>query len=108
MAIQAYTWEHQLLARANEAFSSPILNSLIKTDDSTLDNAYQYCASITKTNSRTFHLSANLLPKDKRAAVHALYAFCRTTDDLIDTTHGTGNSEKVFASWRQRLTNGYL
>src|SRR4051794_27838402 len=106
MGVQVYSWEHRLLALADEAFRSPILNNRLKTDHNSLDNAYQYCAAITKTSSRTFHLSAGLLPKDKRAAVHALYAFCRTTDDLIDTTHCVGSPEKVFANWRARLTSG--
>lgn len=102
MGVQATTWEHHLLARANEAFSSPLIHYRLKTDDATLDNAYEYCSEITSTSSHTFYLAANLLPKDKRRAVHALYAFCRTTDDLVDKSD---SSSTAFSNWRHQLAN---
>jgi phytoene synthase len=107
MSVKTYAWEQSLLARAIEAFSSPILNNRLRTDPGMLDSAYQYCAAITKTGSRTFYLAASLLPKDKRRAVHALYAFCRTTDDLVDEAGGTADSQKALANWRLRLTHAY-
>jgi phytoene synthase len=103
MSVQTYTWEHHLLARATEAFSSPILDSRLKTDRNWLDYAYQYCAAITKNNSRTFYMSANLLPAEKRRAIYALYAFCRATDDMMDDTHGASDTADAFATWRLRL-----
>jgi phytoene synthase len=42
------------------------------------------CADITKRNARTFGLAANLLPRNKRRGVFALYAFCRQADDIVD------------------------
>ena len=42
------------------------------------------CAEITKRNARTFGLAANLLPRNKRRGVFALYAFCRQADDIVD------------------------
>jgi 15-cis-phytoene synthase len=50
----------------------------------TLDEAYQHCDKITRTHSRSFFLSTQLLPPKKRRAIRALYAFCRTSDDLVD------------------------
>lgn len=98
-----YAWEHRLLTMAYEAFSSPAVNSHVKTDDEALDDAYAYCARVTQTNSRTFYLAARLLPQDKQRAVHALYAFCRATDDLVDKNpHGAGTDD-VFETWRRRL-----
>src|SRR5579859_8194534 len=105
MTVQTYAWEQRLLAMAIEAFSSPIPNHRLKTDRILLDRAYQFCATVTQTNSRTFYLAANLLPGDKRRAVHALYAFCRTTDDLIDKAGVTDESKTVFANWRRLITS---
>jgi phytoene synthase len=34
--------------------------------------------------SRTFYTATALLPRRKREAIRALYAFCRLTDDLVD------------------------
>jgi phytoene synthase len=43
------------------------------------------CARLTAEHSRSFSLGARLLPPAKRRAVHALYAFCRISDDLVDS-----------------------
>lgn len=105
MAIQSASWEYRLLTWAHEALISPAPDGLVETEAATLDSGYTYCASITRTNSRTFYMASALLPMDKRRAVHALYAFCRSTDDLVDKTRGLAHTDKVFADWRARLSN---
>ena len=45
-------------------------------------------------------MASSLLPLEKRAAVRALYAFCRITDDLVD--HPQNDSSLALAAWRQR------
>jgi 15-cis-phytoene synthase len=50
----------------------------------TLAEAYEHCIAITRSHSRSFYLSSQLLPPEKRGAIRALYAFCRTSDDLVD------------------------
>ncbi|MEO6061090.1 MAG: phytoene/squalene synthase family protein [Thermoflexales bacterium] len=49
-----------------------------------LDQAYARCEDITASHSRSFHFSTRFLPTDRRRAIRAFYAFCRTTDDLVD------------------------
>lgn len=34
--------------------------------------------------SKSFYMASNLLPKDKRWATYALYAFCRLVDNIVD------------------------
>jgi phytoene synthase len=89
---------------AYEAFSSSHLRDWVKPDHSTLDNAYHYCANVTKINSRTFFMAARLLPDEKRRAAHALYAFCRSTDDLIDKAELNSDRRALLEDWRRRLT----
>ncbi len=48
--------------------------------------AYQTCREITRIASKTFFLASLFLAPEKRRAVWAVYAFCRTADDLVDTT----------------------
>lgn len=62
-------------------------------------HAYEYCERLTAQNSRSFHLASALLPGEKRQAVRALYAFCRTTDDIVD--HPAGNVQQRLARWEQ-------
>jgi phytoene synthase len=39
---------------------------------------------MTRHHSKSFFFSTQFLPPDKRRAVRALYAFCRTSDDTVD------------------------
>lgn len=104
MAMQTEAWEYPLLSRAYEAFNSSLIEHRVDTGSAVREDAYAYCARITKTNSRTFHLASNLLPKDKRRAVRALYAFCRATDDLIDTMQQPADAHQILDRWRLRLS----
>ena len=105
MVVELASWEHQLLSWAHEALTSPAIDSRIESGVKELDSAYAYCERITQSNSRTFQLASALLPEDKRRAVRALYAFCRSTDDLIDETRESDHADQVFANWRARLSN---
>ncbi len=53
-----------------------------------LGAAYAACRDITRTASKTFYLASLFLAPEKRRAVWAVYAFCRTADDLVDTEAG--------------------
>jgi phytoene synthase len=55
-----------------------------RQDTRELALAYQQCEAITRANSKTFSMAAALLPEAKRRATHALYAFCRVSDDFVD------------------------
>jgi phytoene synthase len=63
----------------------------------TLPQAYRACAGITRRHSRSFYLSSAFLPSEKRRAVRAFYAFCRTSDDLVDRPRERG--ELALARW---------
>ncbi len=78
-------WEHRLRALAGEA-SSPAPSPMVSywADDFRLQSAYNLCADITSRHSKSFYLASGLLPEPKRQAVRALYAFCRTVDDIVD------------------------
>jgi phytoene synthase len=48
--------------------------------------AYATCREITRVASKTFYLASLFLAPEKRRAVWAVYAFCRTADDVVDRT----------------------
>lgn len=62
-----------------------------------LPDAYRMCVEITRAHSRSFFLSTQLLPTDKRAAIRALYAFCRISDDIVDNS--ARNATQALAAW---------
>ena len=49
-----------------------------------LNQAYRFCEEIIAANSKSFYKSFSMLPKENRKAVWAIYAFCRTVDDIVD------------------------
>ncbi|MCB0141831.1 MAG: phytoene/squalene synthase family protein [Caldilineaceae bacterium] len=125
MALHTHTWEHDLLTLAYEAMQHHATRYVHPHDDhaydaATLAQAYRHCAAITATHSRSFYLASALLPRAKRQAVRALYAFCRVTDDIVDSAaegqptmptsaadDGTA-AAKQLQEWRQRLLQRHL
>lgn len=77
-------WEARLLALAHEALTSHDVPPRAAACAGRMAAAHAVCAGITRRSSRTFHLASALLPPAKRRGVRALYAFCRTADDLVD------------------------
>jgi phytoene synthase len=105
------SWERALLSLAYEgrhADSPGDQAAHGRADEALLERAYAHCAALTAANSRSFHLASGLLPRDKRRAVRALYAFCRVTDDIVDCAQpGGGEAPDAAAAaldaWRRRL-----
>lgn len=52
-----------------------------------LAQAYRRCRDISAAHGRTYHLATRLLAAHQRPAVHALYAFARVVDDIVDIEH---------------------
>jgi phytoene synthase len=50
----------------------------------TLDESYERCRALNKRHGTTYYWSTYALPRIKRHHVHALYAFCRYADDIVD------------------------
>ncbi|MCC7051795.1 MAG: phytoene/squalene synthase family protein [Gemmatimonadaceae bacterium] len=48
------------------------------------DRDAQVCQRVVREHARTFHLASIFLPRHKRRAAFALYAFCRVADDIVD------------------------
>jgi phytoene synthase len=104
MATASISWEEKLFKRATVA-SAPAMIFGHNVDRQALDSAYQHCAELTYTHSRTFHMSSGLLPREMRAAARALYTFCRITDDIVDQPAAGTSVEMRLAdlqSWRRR------
>lgn len=92
------TWERTLLSFAYEpSLSVATPSPVCITDEDLLDQAYAYCDGVTARHSRTFHTATSLLPREKRRAMRALYAFCRQTDDIVD--YPSDNASCSLQTW---------
>ena len=49
-----------------------------------LEEAYAHCQRVTKAEAKNFYYAFVTLPKAKRQAIYAVYAFCRLCDDIAD------------------------
>ena len=127
MQIQA-NWENQLLALAGNIphpSSRPFFSYW--AGDAALRSAYQQAEIITAAHSKSFYFASGLLPEDKRSAVRALYAFCRTVDDIVDEvvlkkdrdfeldywrniiqTASSSTDDLVAAAWADTLTRYHI
>ena len=82
--LHTHAWEPALLSQALKAWQSITIAAPQSLSDQLLDRAYAHCAQVTAHHSRSFYRASSFLPREKRRAVRALYAFCRVTDDIVD------------------------
>ena len=66
-----------------------------------LDEAYARCKALAKTHYENFTVGSWFLPRDTRRHLYAVYAFCRSVDDLGDEYQG--NRLKALDSWEEQL-----
>ena len=68
-----------------------------------LHASYAHCQQIARQSASSFYYSFLLLPKPKRRAMCALYAFLRRTDDLGDSSETVDRRREALANWRRSL-----
>lgn len=68
----------------------------------------QYCQQKTAESGSSFYYSFMFLPKKKREAITALYAFCREVDDVVDECTELKVAQIKLTWWKQEITNLYL
>ena len=54
-----------------------------------LQQPYAVCARITREHGTTYFWGVQLLPRESRRHVHAIYALCRVADDIVDAAGAT-------------------
>lgn len=69
-----------------------------------LRSSYTYCERISRSRAKNFYYAFLLLPKAKREAMCAVYAFMRYCDDLSDDLNdGTGKAAAAIDHWEADL-----
>lgn len=60
-----------------------------------LAGCYELCRRVEKVHSRTYYFSTSLFPGEVRSRVHALYAFMRYADEIVDNPGSLGLEEQL-------------
>jgi len=72
-----------------------------------LNAARAYCAHVAKAHYENFTVASLLLPRRLVRHFHAVYAYCRWSDDLADETAGGTEALRLIAWWRNELLACY-
>jgi phytoene synthase len=62
---------------------------------------------VTKGSGSNFYYAFLFLPKPKREAIYAIYAFCRLSDDLVDEHKAGGDPAAALTRWRKELDTSF-
>ena len=62
-----------------------------------LAESYDLCRRVQRAHSRTYYFSTRLFPREMRPHVHALYAFMRYADEIVDNPGVTALDEQLAA-----------
>lgn len=60
-----------------------------------------YCTRLTKASGSNFYYAFMPLPRPRRDALFAIYAFCRHADDLVDETPDPALAAQRLTQWRK-------
>jgi len=70
---------------------------------SALTPLYQQAAAATATGSKSFYFATRFFPPDLARAAHAVYWFCRYTDDLVDECQTLDRGRRDLQAWTEAL-----
>ncbi len=60
-----------------------------------------------KASRTSFHRGMAILPKKRRNAMYAVYAFCRVVDDIADDSPSPEVAGRDLQTWRHRLSDAF-
>jgi squalene synthase HpnC len=72
-----------------------------------LDEARVWCRHLAETHYENFHVASWFLPKKLRPHFHAIYAYCRVSDDLGDEVGNREQSLALLDQWNDELEACY-
>ncbi len=73
----------------------------------TFADAQAYCAAVTKKSGSNFYYSFLFLPKPRRDAMYAVYAFCKEVDSAVDEPPPGSDPHHQLRRWREELAAAY-
>jgi phytoene synthase len=71
------------------------------------DAARAHVARVVRRSGSSFALGMRMLPPDRRAAMYAIYAFCREVDDIADEPGEVADKVAALQAWRAEIDKLY-
>lgn len=68
-----------------------------------LEQARAFCRNLAETHYENFHVVSWFLPKNLRPHFHAIYAYCRISDDLADEVGNKDSALALLNIWGEEL-----
>jgi squalene synthase HpnC len=96
--------QDELLARGWSALPE---NYRIPEVAPTLEEARAWCQQLAETHYENFHVATWFLPKALRPHFHAIYAYCRVSDDLGDEVGSAAEALALLNLWNRELDGCY-
>jgi squalene synthase HpnC len=72
-----------------------------------LEEAREWCKNLAESHYENFNVASWFLPRELRPHFHALYAYCRVSDDLGDEVGNTNQSAALLDFWGRELDACY-
>jgi phytoene synthase len=71
--------------------------------------AFLYCQEIVKHHAKSFYFCGHFLPFHKRIAMFAIYALCRTLDDIVDESprEQKAATKEALSKWQEKIETLY-
>jgi 15-cis-phytoene synthase len=76
-------------------------------DTSFIESAAAYCKKLTTRSKSNFYYAFLFLPRERREALEAVYAYCRLVDDVVDEEAPVAKKLEGLKKWRLELDAVY-
>jgi phytoene synthase len=73
----------------------------------TLDGEYRQAARATATGSKSFYFASRFFPPAIARSAHAIYWFCRYTDDIVDECRTREQGQIDLAAWEAAVSQAW-
>lgn len=83
---------------ANLIYAAPIMER---------EQALEHVTSVVRASGTSFYWAMRMLPRHKRDAMYAVYAFCREVDDIADDPGLEDDKLRRLADWRVEIERLY-
>ena len=77
-------------------------------DRDRINDALRHVRAVVARSGTSFSLGMRTLPKFRRDAMYAIYAFCREVDDIADEPGDTKGKLELLGEWRAEVGRLYV